>query len=370
MIRRARGGIAALGPGRPWSWRRWVVDDYTTSILARTLALGLVAVSVALLTGVAGLPTLGQTAPYAAGAYAVRRGRQPTSPTSASCSSLAAAAAGALLPRSPCRSWYTPGASIVLMITLASANSPSPSSGSGRSVTGGTDGLLGFARRSARCWGSPTLASDRATLPVRPGRRRRAGRRVLLVLRYPGRAVLRAGRDDETRMRASGHPVAAVPVRRHVAAGAIAGAAGSLLVTVQQYVSPATSASTSSALRAARGRHRRHHVGRRRAARRRRSSSPTRDWLLPGCCPATRRWCSARCSWRRSTCCPPASPGPRSAASAGAPAQPAAAARAGHRPGAAPMTAARRPGDQPPVRLARRPRRRRPAHRTTATGTR
>ncbi|MGW3793229.1 hypothetical protein ACWD8I_18980, partial [Micromonospora arida] len=69
VIRRVRGGIAALvlvglvvAP--------WVVDDYTTAILARTLALALVGVSVALLTGVAGMPTLGQTAPYAAGAYA------------------------------------------------------------------------------------------------------------------------------------------------------------------------------------------------------------------------------------------------------------------------------------------------------------
>jgi branched-chain amino acid transport system permease protein len=47
----------------------WLVDDYTTAVLARILLLGLVAVSVALLTGVAGLPTLGQTGPYAAGAY-------------------------------------------------------------------------------------------------------------------------------------------------------------------------------------------------------------------------------------------------------------------------------------------------------------
>ena len=47
----------------------WVLDDYATKTLTSILVLGLLAVSVALLTGVAGLPTLGQTAPYLVGAY-------------------------------------------------------------------------------------------------------------------------------------------------------------------------------------------------------------------------------------------------------------------------------------------------------------
>src|SRR5258705_7227321 len=38
-------------------------------MLTRILIVGLLAVSVALLTGIAGLPTLGQTAPYLVGAY-------------------------------------------------------------------------------------------------------------------------------------------------------------------------------------------------------------------------------------------------------------------------------------------------------------
>ena len=48
----------------------WLVDDYTLGTVSRMLSLGLLGVSVAVLTGWGGLPTLGQTAPYAVGAYA------------------------------------------------------------------------------------------------------------------------------------------------------------------------------------------------------------------------------------------------------------------------------------------------------------
>lgn len=84
----------------------WAVDDYTVALLARTLALGLVGVSVALLTGVAGLPTLGQTAPYAAGAYASAVVGSRLSDV-AVVHLVVAAAAGAALARRPSRSWCT-----------------------------------------------------------------------------------------------------------------------------------------------------------------------------------------------------------------------------------------------------------------------
>src|SRR6185312_424926 len=61
---------------------------------------------------------------------------------------------------------------------------------------------------------------------------------VLLVLRSPAGALLRAARDDDRRMKASGHPVAGYFTVAYVAAGALAGVAGALLFTVQSYVSP------------------------------------------------------------------------------------------------------------------------------------
>src|SRR5262249_29738154 len=47
----------------------WTLNEYATRTLTRILIIGLLAVSVALMTGLAGLPTLGQTAPYLVGAY-------------------------------------------------------------------------------------------------------------------------------------------------------------------------------------------------------------------------------------------------------------------------------------------------------------
>lgn len=142
VIRRVRGGIAALvlvglvvAP--------WVVDDYTTSILARTLALALVGVSVALLTGVAGMPTLGQTAPYAAGAYACAVVGSRISDVGV-VQLVVAAAAGALLAALTVPLVVHARGVIVLMITLAIGELVVVVLGRWRSVTGGTDGLAGI----------------------------------------------------------------------------------------------------------------------------------------------------------------------------------------------------------------------------------
>jgi hypothetical protein len=71
---------------------------------------------------------------------------------------------------------------------------------------------------------------------------------VLFLLRSRFGTLLRAGRDNESRMRASGHPVTLYLAALYVIAGALAGVAGSLLVVVDQYVSPADSGFSLSAL--------------------------------------------------------------------------------------------------------------------------
>ena len=224
----------------------WTVDDYTVALLARTLALGLVAVSVALLTGVAGLPTLGQTAPYAAGAYAgavVGGQLSDVGPVHL----LVAAGAGAALAVVALPLVLPARGVVLLMITLAVGELAVVLAGRWTSVTGGTDGLAGIAA-TRPLWGLPVLATDRSrylytlvVVAVLAGL-------VLLVLRGRVGLLLRAGRDDEARLRASGHRVAAHVAGVHVAAGAIAGAAGSLLVTAQRYVSPADFGFDTSAL--------------------------------------------------------------------------------------------------------------------------
>ncbi|WFE39408.1 branched-chain amino acid ABC transporter permease [Micromonospora sp. WMMD998] len=224
----------------------WAVDDYTVALLARTLALGLVAVSVALLTGVAGLPTLGQTAPYAAGAYAgaVAGGQlSDVGPVHL----LVAAVAGAALAVVALPLVLPARGVVLLMITLAIGELAVILAGRWTSVTGGTDGLAGIAP-TRPWWGLPVLATDRArylytlvAVAVLAGL-------VLLVLRTRVGLLLRAGRADEARLRASGHRVPSHVAGVHIAAGAVAGAAGSLLVTAQQYVSPADFGFDTSAL--------------------------------------------------------------------------------------------------------------------------
>ncbi|MET7808258.1 branched-chain amino acid ABC transporter permease [Micromonospora chersina] len=244
-VRALRRGVAAavvaalvLAP--------WTVDDYTVALLARTLALGLVAVSVALLTGVAGLPTLGQTAPYAAGAYASAVVGSRLSDVGL-VHLIVAAAAGAALAAVTVPLVVSARGVVLLMITLAVGELAVTVVGRWRSVTGGTDGLAGVP--AARpLWGTAVLATDRArylytlvVVAVLVGV-------VLLVLHTRVGLLLRAGRDDEARLRASGHRVPVHVAGVHVAAGAVAGAAGSLLVVAQQFVSPADFGFDTSAL--------------------------------------------------------------------------------------------------------------------------
>jgi branched-chain amino acid transport system permease protein len=214
----------------------WLFDDYTTALLAKTLVLGLVGVSVALLTGIAGLPTLGQTAPFAAGAYACAVLSIHTDSVGVVQLLTGAAAGGVLAALTAPLVVYGRGV-VVLMITLALGELTVTAASRWKSVTGGTDGLFGMP--SIRpFWGMPVLSGDRdrylyvlvvVVLVVCV---------VLAVLRTPAGLLLRASRDGEGRMRASGHPVTGYLSVAYLAAGSVAGIAGSLLVTAQQYVSP------------------------------------------------------------------------------------------------------------------------------------
>jgi branched-chain amino acid transport system permease protein len=224
----------------------WVLDDYATKTLTSILVLGLLAVSVALLTGVAGLPTLGQTAPYLVGAYtAATLVRHDVSIGVVQL--LAAAGAGALFSLITAPLVVYARGVVVLMITLALGELTMTVAGRWKSVTNGTDGLLAFTA-PAPLPGLVTLDTDRSlylyvltVVAVLVGL-------MLLVLRSPAGTLLRAARDGETRMRASGHPVAGYLTVAYVAAGALAGAAGSLLVTVERYVSPGSGGFDISAL--------------------------------------------------------------------------------------------------------------------------
>ncbi|WP_428934108.1 ABC transporter permease subunit [Streptomyces sp. ACT015] len=214
-----------------------VLDAYTVSLAGSALALGLLAVSVTLLTGHAGLPTLGQTAPFAVGAYttAVLAGAGWTvGPVQVVLAALAAVVFCLVTGPAVVRARST----TVLMITLAVGELASAVAGRLTSVTGGADGLVGFPPTRA-LWGTAGMVEERDVYTYALVVTALAVAVTLLVLRSPAGRLLAGARGAEARMRASGHPVGRYLLVAYVGAGALAGIGGSLTVTVQQYLSPA-----------------------------------------------------------------------------------------------------------------------------------
>lgn len=214
-----------------------ILDSYSISLAGSALALGLLAVSVTILTGYAGLPTLGQTAPFAVGAYATANladAGWTMGPVQIVLSALAAAAFSALTGPAVIRARGT----TVLMITLAIGELTGAVINQFKSVTGGADGLVGFPATQALWSGEGMFEESELymyTLVVAVI----AVAVTLLVLRSPAGKLLTGTRGAEARMRASGHPVGRYLLVAHICAGALAGVGGSLMVTVQQYLSPA-----------------------------------------------------------------------------------------------------------------------------------
>ncbi|WP_433241230.1 branched-chain amino acid ABC transporter permease [Streptosporangium sp. CA-135522] len=214
----------------------WVVDPYTLSVLARILSLGLLAVSVAILTGVAGLPTLGQVAPYAVGAYTtalLARAGVTVGPVQLVVAALVAALFSVLV-----------GLAVIqargitfLMVTLAVGELAAVAAGQWKAVTGGTDGLAGIPAAQP-LWGASPLVGDRAVYGYVLVVAVAVTVVTWLALRSPAGLLIRGCRDHEARMRASGHPVTRYLLAVYTAAGAVAGVGGALLVTSQRYVSP------------------------------------------------------------------------------------------------------------------------------------
>ncbi|MFE4831799.1 branched-chain amino acid ABC transporter permease [Streptomyces sp. NPDC056672] len=214
-----------------------MLDPYSISLAGSALALGLLAVSVTVLTGYAGLPTLGQTAPFAVGAYATANLAQAgwtMGPVQIVLSALAAAVFSAVTGPAVIRARGT----TVLMITLAIGELTGAVINQFKSVTGGADGLVGFPSTQA-LWGGEGMFEESEVYTYALVVAVIAVTVTLLVLRSPAGKLLTGTRGAEARMRASGHPVGRYLLVAHVCAGALAGVGGSLMVTVQQYLSPA-----------------------------------------------------------------------------------------------------------------------------------
>lgn len=214
-----------------------LLDAYSISLAGSALALGLLAVSVTILTGYAGLPTLGQTAPFAVGAYATANladAGWTVGPVQIVVAAVAAALFSVVTGPAVIRARGT----TVLMITLAIGELASAAINQLKSVTGGADGLVGFPPTQA-LWGGEGMIDESQVYNYALVVAVVAVVVTTVVLRSPAGKLLTGSRNAEARMRASGHPVGRYLFMAHIGAGALAGVGGSLMVTVQQYLSPA-----------------------------------------------------------------------------------------------------------------------------------
>ncbi|WP_425528065.1 branched-chain amino acid ABC transporter permease [Yinghuangia seranimata] len=212
-----------------------LVDTYTLVLATQALVFGLLAVGVGVLTGHAGLATMGQVAPYAVGAYTtawltrhdITAGLLQL-PAAALAGALFAAVTGIVVIRAR--------GVVALMLTLAVGELTATAAVQWKEFTGGSDGV---STPPARIFpGGAELFDDQdiylyvlvVALVV-------AGI-TALVLRSPAGLLLAGVRDNEDRMRAAGHPVDRYLLLTYTGAGAISGISGALLMTYARYVSP------------------------------------------------------------------------------------------------------------------------------------
>lgn len=214
----------------------WYVNAYAISMVSRILVFGLLAMSVNLLTGVTGLPTLGQSAYFGVGAYTgaiVATSLTDVGPVQLLLCALAGAVAAAVTGPVAVRARGVP----FLMITLAIGEIAYSAAGRMDFLTYGTDGFRGIPPVVALPGMEPlrndglryyyVLACFAVLYAV-----------VALILRSPFGLALRGLRDNEARLRAIGYATTRYALASYVLAGTLAGAAGSLWTSVQRFVSP------------------------------------------------------------------------------------------------------------------------------------
>ncbi|WP_433462174.1 branched-chain amino acid ABC transporter permease [Spirillospora sp. CA-128828] len=211
-----------------------VVGPYPVTTMTRMLAFAVLVLSVDLLTGVTGLPTLGQAAYFGVGAYtAVLVGLHVT--PDAIVQTLAGLVTG--LVAAAVTGWVAVRARgiVFLMLTLAIGESVHQVADSWSAV-GGSNGLAGMPPISLL--GGPTLLAAGFVywwvLAVAVS----VFAAVALVARSPYGRTLRGVRDNEPRMRALGYRPALARYGVFCLAGAVAGVGGALWAAQARFISP------------------------------------------------------------------------------------------------------------------------------------
>jgi len=210
-----------------------VLTSYQASTAGRLLAFAVLALSVDLLAGITGLPTLGQAAYFGVGAYAAALTGIHLS-TNGPLQLVIAVAAGALSAAATGWVAVRTGGTVFLMLTLAIGELVQQVA-SRWSYVGGSNGLAGM----------PALQLGGHTVTL-PGVIYWYLLVVFLVMyavvrvlvSSPFGRTLRGIRDNEPRMRALGYRPAAAKYAAYAAAGGVAAAGGAMWVTEARFVSP------------------------------------------------------------------------------------------------------------------------------------
>ncbi|UBU17930.1 branched-chain amino acid ABC transporter permease [Nonomuraea gerenzanensis] len=212
-----------------------VLSAYPISTMTRILAFAVLVLSVDLLTGVTGLPTLGQAAYFGAGAYTAALVGIHLTPDAA-VQALAGLAAG--LVTAALTGWVAVRARgiVFLMLTLAIGETAHQVADTWPAVGAG-NGLAGMPAITL-FGGPPLLAAGYVywwVLVVAVA----VYAAVALVVRSPYGRTLRGIRDNEPRMRALGYRPALARYGVFCLAGAVAGVGGALWAAHARFVSPA-----------------------------------------------------------------------------------------------------------------------------------
>jgi branched-chain amino acid transport system permease protein len=214
----------------------FVLDAYQLSTAGRMLAFAVLALSVDLLTGVTGLPTLGQAAYFGVGAYAAAlTGVHLTA--NGPVQLLIATAAGAVAAAATGWVAVRTSGTVFLMLTLAVGELVRQVADHW-SYVGASNGLAGMPAMRLTPGGSAVAVPGYLYWYLLS-----AFVVVYLVVRLlvasPFGRTLRGIRDNEPRMRALGYRPAVAKFAVYACAGAVAGAGGAMWVTQTRFVSPA-----------------------------------------------------------------------------------------------------------------------------------
>lgn len=214
----------------------WIFGTFTVMTFTRALVFAVLAMSVNLLTGVAGMPTLGQAAYFGVGAYAgalVGIHWSELGVVQLAVATLAGVVAALLTGPLAIR-----GRGVAfLMITLAIGEIGYSAAGRLDSVTGGSDGLSGIPPVVA-VPGSQGLVNEGLIYYYVLVVAVVAFLAVGLLMRSPFGLTLRGLRDNESRLRAVGYRTDTYALAAYVWAGGLAALAGSLWTSSQRFVAP------------------------------------------------------------------------------------------------------------------------------------